>query len=335
MRQIDGSVAVLGIDTSNYTTSAACSSPVPGHRLGGFLLEQKKQLLRVKKGERGLRQSDAVFAHTVNLPRLIEELIASLPSDTSIAAVSCSTRPRRLEGSYMPCFLSGEASARAVAAAMHVPFYSFSHQEGHIAAAAYSAMEQEGETVLYETPFLAFHISGGTTDLLHVTPIEDGYRILPLGSTLDLNAGQTIDRTGIMLGLSFPAGPAMEALAAGYTGKPHKPKISVHGCDCNLSGLENLTAAMHRQGTSSEEIAAYTFSFLCATLREMTKNALLLHPGLPVLFAGGVMSNKLMRGALTDACGEMNSRAYFADPAFSSDNAAGISLLGCRALLRA
>ena len=324
---------LLGIDTSNYTTSAALSYPVSGRASGGCLFKQVKQLLAVKDGQRGLRQSDAVFAHTVNLPVLMEQLFEGLDFDPVIVGIGYSAKPRPQDGSYMPCFLTGEAAARSMAAALHVPLYAFSHQEGHIAAAAYSAMENGDADELSRNPFLAFHVSGGTTDLLHCTPAGGSYHIDPLGCSLDLHAGQAIDRTGVMLGLSFPCGPALEALAAANTAPYPTPKVCVNGCDCNLSGLENLTQKLMKEGAAPETVAAFAFAFIRRTLEKMTEAALARYPGEPVLFAGGVMSNRLMRTSLSDLCRKHGSRAYFAEPAFSSDNAAGISLLACRAYL--
>ncbi len=335
---------ILAFDTSNYTTSAACSTPDSGYVSGGFLIRQEKQLLKVKPGERGLRQSDAVFAHTVNLPALTETLLSALPEQCTVAAIGVSTRPRNAEDSYMPCFLTGEAVARSLAAAMHVPLYRFSHQEGHIAAAAYSAVYAPSgamgkpllsvrDTVFLDSPFLAFHVSGGTTDLLHVTPTQAGYDIRLLGTSLDLHAGQVIDRIGVSLGLPFPCGPILEAYAAAFEGKPVSPKICVRGFDCNLSGVENLAAKMKQNGAADNEIAAFTFAFIEKTLRTMTEHALDAYPGLPILYAGGVMSNRYMRTSLSAACQKQHSRAYFSAPAFSADNAAGISLLACRAYL--
>ena len=336
---------ILAIDTSNYTTSAACSTPDSGYVSGGFLIMQEKQPLAVRPGERGLRQSDAVFAHTVNLPVLLEKLLSALPDGTEIAAVGVSDRPRNTEGSYMPCFLSGETAARSIAAALRVPLYRFSHQEGHIAAAAYSAVYApdgaRGKTepcdpvpLSAEEPFLAFHVSGGTTDLLHVTPTAGRYEIRTLGTSLDLHAGQAIDRIGVKLGLSFPCGPALEKLAETNTEPFASPKICVNGFDCNLSGVENLAANMKKKGASDAAVAAFTFSFLEKTLRLMTEHALSAYPGLPVLYAGGVMSNHYMRASLDTACRRAGSRALFSAPAFSADNAAGISLLACRSYLQ-
>ena len=335
---------ILAIDTSNYTTSAACSTPNRGFVSGGFLVKQTKQLLTVRAGERGLRQSDALFAHTCNLPPLIEGILSELPDNAEIVAVGYSATPRRQKNSYMPCFLAGENVARGIAAALRVPYYAFSHQEGHIAAAAYSALyapdsadahnaEAAHPTDLSAEPFLAFHVSGGTTDLLRVVPDNGRYEIEMLGTSLDLHAGQAIDRVGVMLGLQFPCGPALERLASAYRGKRPSPKICVRGCDCNLSGLENIAQKMHNDSCTDEEIAAFVFAFLEKTLIKMTEQALQNYSDHPVLYAGGVMSNMLMRAALTKFCRDAHSRAYFAAPVFSADNAVGTSLLACRAYL--
>ena len=313
---------ILGIDTSNYTTSAALCTGDSGHPAGVRIFAQKKRPLPVKEGERGLRQNDALFAHTVGLPDLLEELTEELrdPEDR-IRAVGYSGRPRDLDGSYMPCFLAGESVARGIAAAQGIPAFRFSHQAGHIAAAAYSA----GEARFWEQPFLAFHLSGGTTDLLSVTPEEDGFRIRTVGTSKDLHAGQLVDRIGVLLGIPFPAGPGLEELAARAAEPVPEPKICVRGCDCNLSGAENQARALLEQGAEPALIAAWVFRFLEKTVSEMIRNALRDAPGLPVLFAGGVMSNRLMRKRLSEVCD-----ASFADPVFSADNAAGVAALAYR-----
>lgn len=120
----------IGFDTSNYTTSAAWFDGQTGENQG--------KLLTVPEGALGLRQSEALFQHVKRLHQMTQALCAqSLPG--GIAAVGASTRPREVEGSYMPCFLVGEGQAKTLAAVLGVPFYSCSHQQGHIAAAAWSA----------------------------------------------------------------------------------------------------------------------------------------------------------------------------------------------------
>lgn len=292
----------LGVDTSNYTTSLALSRD-------GEITKNLKKLLDVKEGQRGLRQSDAVFAHTVNLPGLFDEM-----GKISPGAVGVSVSPRDAAGSYMPCFLAGISCASAVSSSFGVPLYRFSHQAGHIAAALYSC----GAETLIHGRFLAFHVSGGTTEVL----LSDNMTITRLGGTKDISAGMAIDRTGVLLGLKFPCGKELEALAGDMPQNVKPGKISVTGLDCNLSGLENKVAGLISSGADRQYIAAYVLSFVCAVIGRMAENALSGYPGLPVIFSGGVMSNRFMKRELGEKYG-----GYFAMPEFSCDNAAGIARL--------
>ncbi len=299
----------LGIDTSNYTTSAA----VYDTQLG---MKQVKKLLPVKSGECGLRQSDAVFHHTRQLPDILEELLDGF--DGKITAIGVSSKPRDAEGSYMPCFTVGLSAARAIAAAMKLPLYTFSHQSGHIAAAAFSA----GCTELFNSRFLAFHVSGGTTEAVIVSPDEKKlFKADIAAKTLDLNAGQLIDRVGVMLGLDFPCGIQLEKFAVSYSGRV-KGRATLKGCDCCLSGIENICRNAFDRGASKEETAALCLACVEKTLSDMCTALLNKLGDMPVLFAGGVMSDKLIRDSLSK-----KFNAYFAEPVFSADNAAGTAFL--------
>lgn len=297
----------LGIDTSNYTTSAALFQD--------GAIKQEKMLLPVKEGELGLRQSDAVFHHVQQLPVILEALLSE---KQPIEAVGASSRPRDLEGSYMPCFTVGLGTAKAVSKALGVPMRTFSHQAGHIAAALYSA----GKLSLIQQKFIAFHVSGGTTEAVLVTPDEQSvFHTELLARSLDLKGGQAVDRVGAMLGLSFPAGRKLERLAQ-ETEIRYKIKPSLKGADCSLSGIENKCGELLRKGKPKEEIASYCLQAILSALDAMAAELLKQYGELPLLFAGGVMSDGMIRDALTGKYG-----AYFAEPAFSADNAAGIAIL--------
>lgn len=299
----------LGIDTSNYTTSAACY-------LNGTV-EQEKLLLPVRPGELGLRQSDAVFHHVQQLPQVLEKLYARINSK-EIAAVGVSSRPRNQEGSYMPCFTVGMGTARSIALALHVPVYCFSHQEGHIAAALYSA----GRLDLLQERFLAFHVSGGTTEAVLVTPGHDRlFQVQIVASSLDLKGGQAVDRVGAMLGLPFPSGKYLEELAVQSNTK-FSIRPSMKGADCSLSGIENQCRGLLEKGAPKKDVARYCLLSILAALDGMAAKLREEYGEIPMLFAGGVMSNGIIRSALTEKYG-----ALFAGPAFSSDNAAGIAVL--------
>lgn len=297
----------LGIDTSNYTTSAAVYE--------GGVLENRRMLLPVKPGEKGLRQSDAVFHHVRQLPQVLGPVLEKY---SPLGAVGVSVSPRGGEGSYMPCFLVGKGFAQALGKAWGVPVEFFSHQQGHLAAALYSA----GQLGLLDKPFLAFHVSGGTTEALWVRPGPDGMPVADLAAqSLDLKAGQAVDRVGVMLGLGFPCGPELEKLALQW-GDKVTVRPAMKGADCSLSGIENKCAAMLGQGREPAEIARTCIEAIGAALDKMCETLLAQAGPLPVLFAGGVCSNSILREKLGGKYG-----AWFAAPEFSSDNGAGVAIL--------
>ncbi len=298
----------LGIDTSNYTTSVAFYN--------GVEFVQNKRLLPVKDGERGIRQSDAVFHHTKAYPQLLAELLEKSGND--IKSVGVSVTPTTQAGSYMPCFLVGEGAATAVSLALGVPLHKFSHQQGHIAAALYSA----GKTDMLENKFLAFHVSGGTTDLVLCEPDEEAiFKTTPLASSSDLKAGQAVDRIGVKMGIPFPAGVGIEKLAE-KSDKSFKNKIKLQDGFCSLSGLENKCLKMLENGESPEDTAKFLLCYIADAVSEMTRHAFEKYGELPVIYAGGVMSDKIIKDIITS-----RYEAFFAQPEFSCDNAAGVAYL--------
>ncbi len=301
---------ILGIDTSNYTTSCALMT------LSGELVANVKRPLPVKNDECGLRQSDAVFAHVKNLPSAMEE-ISSYLSHTPVA-VGVSERPRNLDGSYMPCFLSGVSAATSICCTARIPLYRFSHQYGHIMAALYSA----GRMDLLDTPFCAFHVSGGTTEMLRVRREECGFSAELVGGTRDLNAGQVIDRVGVRMGLPFPCGAHLECLALQNREKIPKRKIAIDGTYVNLSGLENMATAYLREGRSDSFVSAFVLDYIGRSLIALSDAYVSVYGETEFLYAGGVMSNSILKKMLATG-----RQASFAEPALSADNAVGIANL--------
>ena len=302
----------LGLDTSNYATSLAVFDTDAGE-----VVCDAKQFLPVRRGQLGLRQSDAVFHHTAALPALLEQL-GRQADLTQIGAVGVSEKPRPVEGSYMPCFLTGVSAATAFALARGVPLVRTTHQQGHIAAALFAAAGAD----LFDRETLVFHVSGGTTDLLHC---RGAVPLACLGTSSDLYAGQAVDRLGVRLGFDFPAGPEVSRLAA-ECGEAIRPKASVQGTNCSLSGLENQCARLLEQGKSPAYVCKYCLLCVTETLYRMARAALAERPGLPVVFAGGVMSSGLVRGYITARMPD----ARFVPGRFASDNAIGVSLLAGR-----
>ena len=301
----------VGVDTSNYTTSIGIVDE------SGCVVANIKKLLPVGEGECGLRQSDAVFAHIKNLPDVLSFVDEKL-AEREILAIGYSAKPRNVEGSYMPCFLCGVDIAFALKAGRQIGPYAFSHQCGHISAALTSADAWN----IADGKFIAFHVSGGTTEVLLCNRGACGFCTEIIGGTRDLNAGQAIDRAGVMMGMKFPCGPCIEQHAAEYNGKIEKAKISVQGGYCNLSGLENLSARIFKESGDVAKTSAFVLDFVARTLLKMAEDVREISGPLPMVFGGGVMSNKIIRSTL-----QKLENVYFAEPAFSSDNAVGIAEL--------
>lgn len=302
-------MAFLGIDTSNYATSLAVVNEAKE------VVCAKKEFLPVKPGELGLRQSDALFQHTLALPAMLQAL-ANQGVLENIRAVGVSSRPRPISGSYMPCFLAGLSVATAFATALNVPLIQTSHQQGHVAAALHGTNNPE----LSLSPAMVLHISGGTTEILHTCK----YEILDrMGGSLDLFAGQAIDRLGVQLGLPFPAGEAVSALASQCTINSIKPKISVKNLDCHFSGLQNQFERMLAEGKAPQYVAKYCLFAIADTLITMLRNARSIYPSLPIICAGGVMGSNVIRPRME----QQLDNIYFVDPEFSSDNAIGVALI--------
>ncbi len=303
-------MAYIGFDTSNYTTSAAVYFPEENR------IYHKKLLLPVAQGARGLRQSDAVFHHTVQLSTVFSELSESV--DFTAKAVGASSCPRMTEGSYMPCFLVGVNAGRILARAQKVNFHTTSHQNGHILAALYAC----GRLDLINERFVAFHFSGGTTEALLVEP--DSKEIINctlIAQSSDLKAGQAVDRVGLMMGLAFPGGPELDKLAQ-RSKADFRIRVSSKGKDVSLSGVENKCKKMLDEGAAKEDVARYCIEYICACAEKMTEDILTEYGKLPIVYSGGVMSNTIIRKRL-----EEKFSGYFAPAEFSSDNAAGVAIL--------
>ncbi len=305
-------MSVIGIDTSNYTTSIAFFDGTQG--------ENCSKLLPVKAGELGLRQSDAVFAHVKSLPELSGRLFSHIRAE-NITAVGVSTRPRAVEGSYMPCFMVGYSHAKLLADTLHVPLVEVSHQQGHVAASLWSAEHME----LMDQPHIAWHLSGGTTELLLVEPEGKNVRCTKIGGTSDISAGQLIDRTGQLLGLPFPAGKHLDALSQGAADK-EVYRVKCKDMTFSLSGIQNKVQQYYEKSGDGAETAAYALRCVAYGVSAATRQALEAYPGLRVVFSGGVASNSMLRRTLAPF------DPVFAQPQFSTDNAMGVAVLAHRAV---
>ena len=302
----------VGFDTSNYTTSVAYFDGNSGMNCS--------KLLPVKQGELGLRQSDAVFAHIKGLPELSGRLCSHISAET-IGAVGVSTRPRAVDGSYMPCFMVGYTHAKLLSDTLHVPLFEFSHQQGHVAASLWSA----GHLELMDEPHLAWHLSGGTTELLLVEPEGKNVRCTKIGGTTDISAGQLIDRTGKLLELPFPSGKHLDALSQTAQGW-EVFKVKCPAMEFSLSGVQNKDESFYQNNDNRAETAAYALRCVCAAVMQASKNALKEYPGLRIVFSGGVASNSMLRRVLEIL------NPIFSEPQYSTDNAMGVAVLTARAM---
>ncbi len=334
---------ILGIDTSNYTTSVAVLN-------GRSIAVDLRRLLDVRQGDRGLRQSDAVFQHMKNLPELFEELRQNYKGE--ISAVAYSSRPRPVNGSYMPCFLAGESFARTIGTFLQVPVIGFSHQEGHIEAIrAFSEMK-------YMDEYLACHFSGGTCEILKITPasidrrrtVTGGYSTFSgentfydieiIGGSKDISFGQVLDRAGVMMGFSFPCGEEMDEIACscGKTSNMLTP-VKVTDTEVNLSGIDtqikNKINSLSRGVSPSamdiqlrDEFIREIMTKISDAMAELLVQASGVTGLKDIIMSGGVSTSRFIRREISGKLEKMGIIVYFDDMNLSSDNAVGTALLG-------
>lgn len=300
-------MSTIGFDTSNYTTSIAYYD--------GYTGINESQLLPVKAGELGLRQSDAVFHHTKSLPDLSGRLFSHIDCST-VQAVGVSTRPRAVTGSYMPCFMVGYSHAKILSDALGVPLVDVSHQQGHVAAALWSANRLD----LLSQPHLAWHLSGGTTELLLVKPDGKNVNCERIGGTTDISAGQLIDRTGQLLQLKFPSGKHLDELSH-HSVNTDFFSVKRSGFEFSLSGVQNKVQQYHNIHNCNAETAAYALRCISHAVLRVTEAAMKEYTGFPVVFSGGVASNTMLRRILAPV------NPIFAEPRYSTDNAIGVAIL--------
>lgn len=314
---------VLGIDTSNYKTSLAITDE------HGLTVVDSRKPLKVKQGERGLRQSYALYQHMENIPDMIIDLYQQVQKE-QIGAVAVSSKPRPVEGSYMPVFKAGVNYGSVLAASLGVPLFEFSHQEGHLASIKHgSALENQPE-------YLAFHLSGGTSELLHIRHDE----IHIIGGSKDISFGQVLDRVGVALNFSFPAGQDMDLMAMEERKKQNfmkgdripLKKIPLDGLYVNLSGIESQCQRRLAEGSMNELLVLDLFNKISNCLCELTDQAV-KETGCPlILFTGGVSSSRFIREHISAYFENKDITLEFGIPALSSDNAVGISILGGKKL---
>lgn len=297
---------ILAVDTSCYTTSLTVID------LSGDILFESYELLKVKEGTKGLRQSEGFYQHVYALNDAFSKF-AKIHCPSKILAVACSTKPRPLEGSYMPVFEAGRLFCDNLSKTLNVPLYAFSHQEGHIMAAYKTSTLKD-----MPSEFFAMHLSGGTTEWMRCQKKDLGFEIILLGESLDISFGQLVDRIGVSMGIDFPCGQAMDLLSQKNTSSEFF-KIKMRNNQFNLSGYENKYLDFKNQH-SPEEVSRHLFNTLAHLMKQWIDD---VPKDMPILVAGGVASNSIIRNVLSSY-----KNLYFAKPKYAKDNALGIAFLG-------
>lgn len=267
-----------------------------------------------------MQQSEMLYQHIRNLPDLMEATAQG--RNFSLLGIGVSARPRPRKDSYMPVFLAGLGFARSLAALYHIPLWQISHQDNHLEAAVWSSKGLEAER------FLFLHASGGTTDLLLAEKSASNYILTEIGASLDLHAGQFVDRIGVALGLGFPAGPALEKLAEEHGEiieipvSVHKTKVSFSGpCTWVLRAIEN---------TSASNIAAGVQWGLAETFVRMIRNGATEYNVKDVILAGGVCANQWIRNHMKEKLAKRGIRMWTPEKQYSGDNASGCAAFARR-----
>lgn len=307
----------LGVDTSNYTTSVAIMNEA------GEIISDCRKVLDVKLGDRGLRQSEAVFQHINNFPEVFLQAIEGLNLEC-VKAIAVSIKPRPLENSYMPVFQAGYNYARIIGGILGKPVIETTHQEGHILAGIWSS------SFKLIDKFLVLHISGGTTELLQVTLIQRTpivFFIEKIGGSSDLHAGQFIDRIGVKMGLDFPCGSRLEQIAQNSQ-NPIPIPVAIKNMDISFSGPETYAQRLLEKGSNPAEVARGVENCLYKSFAKLILRGYAKTKLNNCLIVGGVACNlyikKMLKGTIAR---QENINLFFANPQYSSDNAVGISYI--------
>ena len=287
------------------------------------MLTEARRLLQVQEGRCGLQQSEMVYQHTRNLPELMQQVYKA--GNFKVAGIGVSARPRPLADSYMPAFLAGLGLARSLGAALGVPVTELSHQENHLEAGVWSAGGPEAGR------FLLLHASGGTTDLLLAERGGAGahYQLTELGGSLDLHAGQFVDRVGVALGLGFPCGPALEKLAATATEIAPVP-VAVRGLTLSFSGPATAAVRAAKAGAAPAALAAGVQQAIGLALARLLANGAAEAKVSDVLLVGGVGANATIRALIEKKLAAQSVRLWVPAPQFSGDNASGCAAFARR-----
>jgi N6-L-threonylcarbamoyladenine synthase len=309
---------VLGIESSCDETAVA----VYDGGLG-LLSHRLHSQIAMHQAYGGVVPELASRDHVRRLLPLVREALAEAQSDaSSIDGIAYTAGP-----GLIGALLVGAGFATALAQAWGKPALGIHHLEGHLLA---PLLESDAPVF----PFLALLVSGGHTQLIDVAGLGE-YTIL--GETLDDAVGEAFDKTAKLLGLPYPGGAALAALAEkGHPGrfKFPRPMLDRPGLDFSFSGLKTAALVALRgcdlDETTRADVAHGFQEAVVDTLAEKCRRALLVTGHTRLVIAGGVGANKALRARLQEIVEKRGVRLYFPRPEFCTDNGAMIALAGCK-----
>jgi N6-L-threonylcarbamoyladenine synthase len=311
---------VLGIETSCDETAASVvrgSAPGPGEILSDIVLSQ----LDAHAPFGGVVPEIAARAHIEALDAIIEEALARAGLELrGIDAIAATAGPGLIGG-----VMVGLTTAKALALASGKPLIAINHLEAH----ALTARLTDGVAF----PFLLLLISGGHCQLLGVEGVG---RFRLYGTTIDDAVGEAFDKVAKLLGLPYPGGPQIEALAKHGNPKRHalpRPMTGRVGADFSFSGLKTAVRQAAKDGFNPADLAAGFQAAVVDILTERTQAAMAMFredfPGAAnFVVAGGVASNGAIREALAKLCAREGFVQKIPPPRLCTDNAAMIAWAG-------
>ena len=305
---------VLAIETSCDETAVAVADAA-----GRPLVSRIASQIALHAPYGGVVPELASRNHSADLRPLVEAVLTEAGVTMRDIGLVAATSGPGLASSL----LIGDTTAKALAVGLGVPFYSINHMEGHLLSPFIEGGEVEDHVALI--------VSGGHTLLIAVEGVGR-YRLL--GSTKDDAAGEAFDKVGKMLGLPYPGGPAIAALAAsGRADAFDFPRSMIHSGDLNFSFSGIKTSALHLKARladppQDEELADFCASFQEAIVDVLVAKLLTAAADTGahlVSVSGGVSGNQRLRERLETAAARAGVRLALAAPAHATDNAAMIA----------
>jgi len=316
---------VLGIETSCDETGVALYDSAVPEPARALLAHRLHTQMAMHEAYGGVVPELASRDHIRRLLPLLEGVLADADrTRMDIDAIAVTEGP-----GLVGALLVGVAFAHALGLALGKPVIGIHHLEGHLLSPLMSADPPS-------FPFVALLVSGGHTQLMHVTGVG---RYTMLGETVDDAAGEAFDKTAKLLGLPYPGGPSLARLAEqGYDGAFALPRPMLHSAtlDFSFSGLKTAVATVARNegidGTSDVEVRAdLAASFQRAAVDLLVAKSMLAlkqTDSKRLVVAGGVGANKLLRSELRYAAGRRDAQVHFPELKWCTDNGAMIALAG-------